>query len=106
MQAWRAVAHDPEALSIPFIAGAYYNTRANARTASWRAANGPIAVAWLELKRLGWPWPTPVEFPDADGNIYQLVQFSPNTMRHLLHRATLDGLARRLAKAESPRRVL
>ena len=106
LEAWGTVAHDPDAISLPHIASAYYSTRAEARSATWRTARGPIAVAALELQRLGWPWPTPFEYADPDGTSYSLFDLSPCTIRHHMHLATLHGLARQLARAPGPSRVL
>ena len=88
------------------LANAYYATRADALSACWRTAKGPIAVAHLELRRIGWPRTTPFEFTDAEGNTYRLLHVSPNTIRHLLHRAALTHLAQQLARAPDQRRVL
>ena len=76
------------------------------RSATWRNVRGPIGVAWLELQRLGWSWPTPFEYADPEGTRYSLFDFSPSTIRHHLHLATLHGLARQLARSPSPPRVL
>ena len=106
LEAWRAAAHDADVLSTPYLANAYYATRADALSACWRTAKGPIAVAHLELRRIGWPRTTPFEFTDAEGNTYRLLHVSPNTIRHLLHRAALTHLAQQLARAPDQRRVL
>ena len=60
LEAWRATAHDTEARSLPYGTNAYDLTRPEARAASWRTARGPISMANLELRRIGWHWPTPV----------------------------------------------
>ena len=88
------------------LAKAYYVTRADAMSASWRTAKTPSTIAWLGLHRVGWAWPTPFELRDYQGNAYSLFDFSPNTIRHLLHRARLHALVRQLAKADGLRRVL
>ena len=49
LESWRAVAHDPDALSTPSLTSAYYCTRAEVLSATWRTARGPVAVACLEL---------------------------------------------------------
>ena len=47
-------AHDPDTLSVPRLTNAFYLARTDACNATWRTAKGPIAVAHLEIRRLGW----------------------------------------------------
>ena len=59
----------PTPSPLPDPASAYYSTRAEARSATWRTARGPIAVAALELQRLGWTWHAPFQLADHDGTL-------------------------------------
>ena len=91
-----------DALALAYLASAHCSTRAESRTATWRTARGPIAVAALELQRLGWTRSTLFEYADHDGTLYSLVDSSPITMRHPLHLATLHRLATQLTYALGP----
>ena len=60
----------------------------------------------LEPQRLGWSRPIPFEFVDSEGNAHHLFHVSSNTVRQILHRATLNSLAMQLVGFQDPRRVL
>ena len=111
LEAWRYAAHEPDVLSTPYLVNAFYTARPDALAATWRTAKGPIAAAHLALTRLGCYWPAPFEIADHEGSVYNMFHVLPKTMRHLLHRATLDRLAEQLAGSPPPphpptRRVL
>ena len=102
----RYAAHEPDVLSTPYLVNAFYTARPDALAATWRTAKGPIAAAHLALTRLGCCWPAPFEIADHEGSVYNMFHVLPKTMRHLLHRATLDRLAEQLAGSPPTRRVL
>ena len=104
--AWRSAERDADVLSIPYLVNAFHTRLPDALAATWRTAKGPIAIAHLELARVGWTWPSPFEFADAAGRSYHIFHASPKTIGHLLHRATLDSLAEKLARSTDTRRAL
>ena len=99
-EAWRAAGRDEHATSLGSLQALCHAARSHAVAASWRTARGPIAVAFLELGRIGWQWNQPFSFVRPDGASICLLSTSPQAVRHQLHQATLFGLARRLAGIE------
>ena len=76
------------------------------RTSSTPSAPFSPAPSTLPVARLGRTWPSPFEFADNDGSTYHIFHVSPQTIRHVLHRATLDRLAEKLANYPLSRRVI
>ena len=62
----------------------------------WRSARGPMAVARLEAKRLGWSFDDPFTLVTAQGHRIPLTEFSPRMVQSLAveaHHACLEARA-------------
>ena len=65
---WLATERQPHARSLAQLAAARRLACENT-VPSWRAARGPIAVADLDLQRIGWSWVAPVTLVTDIGDV-------------------------------------
>ena len=95
---WNATGHVRGAMSLGEIASAWENAIKGADKASWRTAKGPIAVATLELKRIGWEWSGPLGLRGDDGIVHSLVEQSPVAIAAALREGHIRHTARDMAR--------
>ena len=95
-EVWAAACGDTAARGIPQLIGMWHGAQKR-HPRSWRDVKGPIGAAALTLQRIGWSWPSPLEFADANGTRYLLTHFSPALIRRMLVQAEVQVLEKRLA---------
>ena len=93
------MARGPHALTLGEIAALWENARCYDR---WGRARGPIAVARLEVLRIGWGWGPPFTLVTESGATLTLTTASPAAVRAAATEAVRRGLARALVRKVDP----
>ena len=68
---------DSRAFSLPHMQEIFTTTAVSRGVTRWNFSRGPISVAALELRRLGWSWPAADRFVDELGEEVYLREVSP-----------------------------
>ena len=51
---------------------------------SWNQVAGPTGAAWMCLRRLSWPWPSPFVSHLPDGHTINMLQYGPKMLKNIM----------------------
>ena len=90
-----------EVLALPFL-WQCWEVLAASPPKTMPQARGPLGIAWVECKRIGWSWPSPFVLEDDRGFQWALTKFSPGALRVELEETRRRQLRRQLGQKLSP----
>ena len=94
-------AFDLRAISLPQLQAIFAATAGVRHIRGWSSCRGPVSAIVLELRRIGWGWPSATTFQDGQGEIVDLLRAPLAKLKVLFCNARARQLRRLLAdKAE------
>ena len=67
------------------------------RPSTWKHVRGPMAAAWLSLRRVGWQWPSAFTLINEDGVEVVLTKWTPKALQDMLRISLRRKLEERMA---------
>ena len=105
-EVWLAssAAADPSAIKYATLVRGFHSVVLNGKAPrSWGYARGPLGVAHLSARRIGWTFVSPVVVKDSRGNCFNFFQLTPAEVRKLAMSAfASSSLSRGFARLSAP----
>ena len=95
-ETWRVCERRSHVLSLSEMHAAW-QACAQHPASGWRDATGPIDIARLEVRRVGWDWSSPFVVMDDRGSEIHLANVSPKDFQLAVYEGMHRSLARRIA---------